>query len=70
MAQSNKMSIIETAANVTTGFITSLCITIYVMPFWGYEYSVQESFQITSTFMIISFIRLYIIRRIFSRISN
>jgi ACR3 family arsenite efflux pump ArsB len=62
------MSLIETAVNIATGFIVSMAVSHFVLPFFlGVTPTFAENFKITLVFTVFSFIRGYYVRRIFNR---
>ena len=65
--QSKKESIIETAVQMGVGFILSLLWQLYILRFLGYQITVTESIGVTISFLVISTIRSYSIRRLFVR---
>jgi heme/copper-type cytochrome/quinol oxidase subunit 4 len=59
-------SLIETAINIIIGFIVSVILTAYVLPFYGHDVSFSHNIQITMIFTIASLIRGYFVRRFFN----
>ena len=68
--QSKKLSIIEAITNTITGLIVSFGIQILIYPFLNIEVSLNQNIFITIVFFIASFLRSYIIRRIFTKIKT
>jgi len=66
--QSKKLSVIETITNVITGLIISFLIQLAIYPALDIKVSVNQNLIITAVFFIASFIRGYVIRRIFTKI--
>ncbi|WP_299933382.1 hypothetical protein [uncultured Pelagimonas sp.] len=64
------MSFIEALTNSTIGLCVAVLLTLYALPFWGYEPSVVESFEITALFFVAGFIRNWTIRAVFHRYVN
>lgn len=64
--QSRTMSAIETLVNVTVGFLISWCVTIWVVPLWGIEYTASQAFEITLMMFFVSTARLFLFRRLFA----
>jgi len=58
----------EVATNLWVGLVLSVLVTYFVMPVWGFEPSPQDAIEVTAMFTVVSVIRNYIIRRIFTRI--
>lgn len=65
--QTKTMSLIETGINIITGFIMSMIISHFVLPYYlGVTPSLYENFKITLIFTVFSFIRGYYVRRGFN----
>lgn len=63
--QSRLESVIESLANIGSGFVlSSLMWEFVVKPVWNIETSVAQNLQITSLFTIVSVFRSYAWRRI------
>jgi hypothetical protein len=67
MAQSKKHSLFESITNIIAGLITSFIIQLILYPAMGIKVSLTQNVNITIIFFIVSFIRGYVIRRIFNR---
>jgi len=66
--QSRIMSATEAATNVAIGYLVSVVANIIVLPAFGYDVTIADSFAIGLAFTAISLARSYILRRIFNRI--
>jgi hypothetical protein len=66
--QSRIMSATEAITNVAIGYLVSVIANIIVLPMFGYDVTIADSFAIGLAFTIISLARSYILRRIFNRI--
>lgn len=66
--QSKKHSLIESIVNVVSGLIISFLIQLWIYPLLGIPVSINQNIFITVVFFIASFIRGYIIRRVFNAI--
>jgi hypothetical protein len=64
--QSKKHSIYESITNVIVGLITSFLTQLWIYPFFNIEVTLIQNVWITLIFFAISFIRSYVIRRIFN----
>ena len=64
--QSKKNSVLEVFLNYLSGFIIAWLLTLTVLPYYGYQATPKEGFQITIIFTIVSIIRTYIWRRLFN----
>ena len=62
------MSAIEAIANVVIGNLVSVAANIIVLPMFGYDVTIADSFAIGLAFTAISLVRSYILRRVFNRI--
>jgi len=66
--QSKKHSMIEACLNVTSGFIVSLLLWIYVVvPIWNIKVTMLDNLYVTLIFTVASIIRSYTWRRYFNR---
>lgn len=66
--QSKKLSIIEAITNTVVGLTTSFCIQLIIYPLLDIPVTLSENVIITLVFFIVSILRGYIIRRIFTRL--
>lgn len=65
--QSRIMSATEAATNVAIGYLVSVAANIIVLPMFGYNVTIADSFAIGLAFTAISLARSYILRRVFNR---
>lgn len=65
--QTIKNSILESITNVVAGLITSFVIQLAIYPLLNIPVSINQNIIITFVFFIASFIRGFVIRRIFNR---
>jgi hypothetical protein len=68
--QSKKLSAIESITNVVTGLIISFLIQLIIFPFLNIKVSINQNIFITFVFVIASFIRGYVIRRMFNKVKS
>lgn len=66
--QTKKKSALESFTNVVLGLIISFCIQLFIYPFLGIPVTYGEMGIITIIFFLASFLRNYLIRRLFNRI--
>lgn len=66
--QSRLMSATEAVTNVAIGYLVSVAANIIVLPVFGYDVTIADSFAIGLAFTAISLARSYILRRVFNRI--
>jgi len=66
--QSKKLSLIESITNVIAGLIISFIIQLAIYPALDIKVTVNQNIIITAVFFLASFIRGYLIRRIFTKI--
>jgi len=67
--QSKKLSFIESATNVFTGFLIAQILILHILPLFNLtEITLHDSMLISSIFTSISFVRGYICRRIFNHV--
>jgi len=68
--QSRMMSAIEASANVAIGYLVSVAANILILPLFGYDVTVADSFAIGLAFTVVSLFRSYILRRVFNWIGG
>ena len=68
--QTIKNSIFESVTNVIAGLITSFLIQIFIYKWLNIPVTINQNVKITIVFFIVSFVRGYIIRRIFNKIKS
>jgi hypothetical protein len=68
--QSRMMSAVEAVANIAIGFLVSVAANIIVLPLFGYDVTVADSFAIGLAFTAISLVRSYALRRVFNWIGG
>jgi hypothetical protein len=66
MAQSKRMSFVESLTNVGVGICVAWGATFLVFPWFGYETDAQTSLGISLIFTLVSLIRSYVLRRCFN----
>ena len=64
--QSRLMSAVEASANVAIGYLVSVAANLLILPFFGYDVSVADSFAIGLAFTAVSLVRSYALRRAFN----
>lgn len=60
------MSGVEAVSNVAIGYLVSVAANIVVLPLFGYDVTIADSFAIGLAFTAISLIRSYALRRAFN----
>ena len=68
--QSKRLSLIESVVNVVSSFVIGVITQIIVYPFYGMYISIMANISLTLIFSLTSFVRSYIVRRIFNGISE
>jgi len=66
--QTKKHSLLESLTNVIVGLLMSFLTQLIIYPFLDIKVSLNQNIIITAVFFIISFVRGYVIRRIFNKI--
>lgn len=66
--QTHMQSMTETIVNIGTGFLLSLAVTHYVLPWYGHHVTHSENLQITAIFTLVSIVRSYFFRRVFNHV--
>ena len=64
--QSRMMSAVEASANVAIGYLVSVAANLLILPLFGYDVSVANSFAIGLAFTAVSLVRSYALRRAFN----
>ena len=64
--QSKKYSALESVTNVIVGLVLSFVIQLIIYPLLGIPVTLKQNFIITAVFFVVSFIRGYVIRRVFN----
>ena len=68
MKQSKLQSLIESVITVGSGLIVAVIIQLLIFPLYDIEITLFENIQLATIFTVSSIIRIYFIRRCFSRI--
>ena len=64
--QSRRNSAIEAFVNVAIGYLVSVLANILILPMFGYDVSLPDSFAIGAAFTVVSLMRSYAVRRVFN----
>ena len=67
MIQKRIYSLLESFTNVVIGYLVAVGSQIIIFPLFGINIPIQDNFLIGLWFTIISIIRSYILRRIFTK---
>jgi len=65
--QSKKFSLIESLTNVAAGYLVAVGSQIVIFPYFGLHVPIRDNFLIGVWFTVISIIRSYVLRRMFTR---
>jgi hypothetical protein len=68
MIQSKKHSALESLTNIIVGLITSFLIQLIIYPALDIPVTINQNIVITLVFFAVSFLRSYILRRLFNRL--
>ena len=68
--QKKTHSLIESILNVTVGYLVAVGSQILVFPYFGINITLQDNLLIGIWFTVISIIRSYTIRRLFTKYIN
>ena len=60
------MSAVEASLNVLIGYLVSVLANILILPLFGYDVTVADSFAIGLAFTAVSLVRSYALRRWFN----
>ena len=66
MSQTKTGSIVEAWINVLVGFGISFCCNMTILPWFGFDVSAKQSFEIGIVMTVVSLIRSYLLRRWFN----
>lgn len=66
--QKKHHSVLESFLNVIIGLGLSFVIQLILYPYLGIKVTLNENLIITFVFFVVSFIRSYVIRRIFNKL--
>ena len=66
--QSKKHSTIESLTNTVVGLLTSFAIQLVIYPLLNIPVTLNQNIIITIVFFLVSFLRGYLIRRVFNKI--
>lgn len=67
MSQTRKGSVAESITNIVIGIGIGFLSNIVVLPAFGYEVTIGDATAISLVFTAISFVRSYVIRRIYNK---
>jgi hypothetical protein len=67
LMQLKRHSLLESVVNVTAGYGVALLSQIIIFPLFGLRVSLQDNIQIGLWFTVISLIRSYVLRRVFTK---
>ena len=68
MKQSKLQSLVESVVTVGSGLIVAVIIQLLIFPLYNIEITLFENVQLATIFTVSSIIRIYFIRRCFSRV--
>jgi len=68
MEQSKKFSAIEAVTNTVAGLFISFIIQIIIYPLLNIPVTIKQNLLITTVFFVVSFLRSYLLRRLFVKI--
>jgi len=68
--QTKKHSALESFTNIIVGLITSFVIQLFLYPLLNIPVTINQNIIITFVFFIVSFVRGYVIRRIFNKLNT
>jgi hypothetical protein len=68
--QSRKHSLLESVTNIAVGLVVAFISQIIIFGFYGVRLSYAENVEIVLWFTAVSLIRSYVLRRVFTRITE
>lgn len=66
MAQSRVMSLVEVVTGSAIAFVLAIWANYVVLPLFGFQVKLGQSLAITVIFTVISIVRGYVVRRVFT----
>jgi hypothetical protein len=70
MMQSRKHSVIESVANVAIGYVVAITAQMVIFPLFGIHIPASEHLAIGGLFTLVSLARSYLLRRLFTRLTE
>ena len=70
MMQSRRNSAFEAVTNVAIGYLVSVLANVLILPLFGYNVTIGDSFAIGLAFTAVSLARSYVLRRVFNRLDK
>ncbi len=68
--QSKRNSAFEAVTNVAIGYLVSVLANVLILPLFGYNVTIGDSFAIGLAFTVVSLVRSYVLRRVFNRLDR
>ena len=68
--QSRRNSACEAVTNVAIGYLVSVLANVLILPLFGYNVTIGDSFAIGLAFTAVSLARSYVLRRVFNRLEK
>ncbi len=68
--QSKRNSAFESVTNVAIGYTVSVLANVLILPLFGYNVTIGDSFAIGLAFTAVSLARSYVLRRLFNRLDE
>ena len=68
--QSKRNSAFEAVTNVAIGYLVSVLANVLILPLFGYNVTIGDSFAIGLAFTLVSLVRSYLLRRAFNWIER
>lgn len=68
--QSKRNSAFEAVTNVAIGYLVSVLANVLILPLFGYNVTIGDSFAIGLAFTAVSLARSYALRRLFNRLDE
>ena len=68
--QLKRHSLFEAIVNILVGYTVNIIANLVVFPLWGWTISVRQSIEIGVIYTIISLIRSYCLRRVFTHLTE
>lgn len=63
MNQTRLESLVEALTQTLVGYVVSFIAQLFIYPFFGHTFTVQQNVKIGLCFLVLSFVRQYALRR-------
>lgn len=68
--QLKKHSLIESCTNIIVGYTINMIANFIIFPIWGWSITLKQNIEIGIVYTVISLIRSYCLRRVFTNLTE